>query len=87
MHYKLDVVCNTEFQKIFTLTDLCRELVVTRKFEHYSMVDRLICLVLTLPVLTVTTKRAFSGMKHVKTAICSSMGDEFLANCMTLYLE
>lgn len=41
----------------------------------------------TLPVSTVTTERAFSGMKHVKTAISNSMVGEFLANCLSLYLE
>ena len=87
MHYKLDVVCDPEFHKIYTLVDLCRELVVRRKFEHYTMVYKLICLVLTLPVSTATTERAFSGMKHVKTTFCNSMGDEFLADCLSLNLE
>ena len=41
----------------------------------------------TLSVSTATTERAFSGMKHVKTTICNSIGDEFLADCLSLYLE
>ncbi|XP_028122974.1 zinc finger MYM-type protein 1-like [Camellia sinensis] len=87
MHYKLDVVCDPEFHKISTLAELCRELFVTRKFEHYSMIYKLIRLMSTLPVSTATTERAFSSMKHVKIAIRNSMGDEFFANCLSLYLE
>ncbi|GMP79436.1 hypothetical protein CsSME_00034984 [Camellia sinensis var. sinensis] len=87
MHYKLDVVCDPEFHKISTLVDLCQKLFVTRKFEHYTMIYKLISLVSTLSVSTATTKRAFLGMKHVKTAIRNSMKDEFLADCLSLYLE
>ena len=87
MHYKLDLVSSSEFQKITIFTDLCRELVVTRKHEYYAMIYRLIHLVLTLPVSTATIERAFLGMKHIKTAIRNSMGDGFMADCTTLYLE
>ncbi|KAL7252034.1 hypothetical protein ACSBR1_013811 [Camellia fascicularis] len=65
MHYKLDVVCDPEFHKIFTLAESCQELFVTRKFEHYTVIYKLIRLVSTLPVSTATTERAFSGIKHV----------------------
>ncbi|KAM7474164.1 hypothetical protein LguiB_021407 [Lonicera macranthoides] len=58
-----------------------------RKSEHYALVNRLIRLVLILPVSTTTIEMAFSCMKHVKTVICNSMGDEFLADCLTLYIE
>ncbi|KAM7514791.1 hypothetical protein LguiA_004374 [Lonicera macranthoides] len=87
MHYKLDVVCDSEFHKLSTLAELCRELFVTRKFMDYSMLDKLIRLVLILPVSTASTERAFSCMKHVKTAIRNAMGDEFMADCMLLNLE
>jgi len=60
---------------------------VTRKFEHYTIIYKLIRLVLILVVSTATTARAFSGMKHVKIAIRNSMGDEFLVDCLSLYLE
>jgi len=51
------------------------------------MITRLIHLVLTLHVSTATTKWAFSTIKLLKTTIRSKMEDEFLANCMTLYIE
>ena len=51
------------------------------------MVDRLIRLVLTLPVSTATTERAFSAMKHVKTRLRNRMEDEFLADNLVVYIE
>jgi hypothetical protein len=51
------------------------------------LIDRLICLVLTLPVSTATTGRAFSTMKLVKTRLCSRMEDEFLADNFVVYIE
>ncbi|XP_028111975.1 uncharacterized protein LOC114310225 [Camellia sinensis] len=36
---------------------------------------------------TPTTARAFSGLKHAKTTIHNTIGDEFLADCLSLYLE
>jgi hypothetical protein len=47
----------------------------------------LIRLVLTLPVSTATTERAFSAMKVNKTRLRNKMEDEFLRNCLVLYIE
>ena len=51
------------------------------------MLDRLIRLVLTLSVSTATTERAFSAMKLIKTAHRNKMENEFLSNCMVIYIE
>jgi len=51
------------------------------------LIDRLIRLVLTLPVSTATTERAFSAMKHVKTVLRNKMEKEFLADSMMIYIE
>ena len=51
------------------------------------MVDRLIRLVLTLPVFTATSERAFSAIKHVKTRLRNRMEDEFLAENLVVYIE
>jgi len=51
------------------------------------MIDRLIRLVLTLPVSTATTERAFSTMKIVKTTIRNKMGNDFLADSMIIKVE
>ena len=50
-------------------------------------IDRLIRLVLTLPVSTATTERAFSAMKLLKTRLRNKMKDDFLRDCMLVYIE
>ncbi|PIA35272.1 hypothetical protein AQUCO_03600146v1 [Aquilegia coerulea] len=59
----------------------------TRKAKIYSLVDKLIRLVLTLPVSTTTTELAFSAMKLIKTLLRNKMDDEFLADLMVLHIE
>ncbi|KAK2637543.1 hypothetical protein Ddye_032335 [Dipteronia dyeriana] len=85
--YKFDVVCSSEFQNIASLSELCHRLVETRRPEHFLWIDRLICLVLTLSVSTAMTIRTFSAMKHIKTSLRKKMEDEFLANCLVVYVE
>ena len=51
------------------------------------MIDRLIRLVLTLPVSTATRERAFSATKLLKTRLRNRMEDEFLADNMIVYIE
>ena len=52
----------------------------------YPMVDRLLRLVITLPVSTATAERAFSAMKIIKTRLRSKMGDDFLRPYMVVYI-
>ena len=42
---------------------------------------------LTLPVSTATTERAFSAMKHVKIRLRNRMEDDFLADNLVVYIE
>ncbi|XP_057461087.1 uncharacterized protein LOC130751498 [Actinidia eriantha] len=86
-HYEVDVLHHQEFQNMSTISELCRRLVETNKSQYYYLIDRLIRLVLTLPVTTATTERAFSAMKHVKTALRNKMEDEFLADSMIIYIK
>ena len=51
------------------------------------MIYRLICLVLTLPVFTATTERAFSAMKIVKTVLRNKMDVEYLRDFMLINIE
>ena len=53
----------------------------------YFLVDRLIRLLLTLPVSTATTERAFSVIKIVKTKLRNKMEDEFLIDNLIVYIE
>jgi hypothetical protein len=62
-------------------------LVEIEKSTIYPLVDRLIRLLLTLPVSTATTERAFSAMKIVKTRLRNRMKDDFLANYLIVYIK
>ncbi|KAL5789160.1 hypothetical protein ACOSQ2_004048 [Xanthoceras sorbifolium] len=56
-------------------------------YFSFSVFRKLIRLVLTLPVSTATTERAFSAMKLVKTPLRSKMENDFLTDCMVIYIE
>ncbi|XP_057760503.1 uncharacterized protein LOC130980872 [Arachis stenosperma] len=84
-HYQHDIP--NHLKGIGTLSELCNKLQETGKSRTYHMVDRLIRLVLTLPMSTATTERAFSAMKIVKTRLQSKMADEFLADNLVIYIE
>ena len=70
-----------------TISELCRGLQISGKSNIYFLIDRLIRLVLTLPVSTSTTKRAFSPMKLLKTRLRNRMENDFLADNMIVYIE
>ena len=59
----------------------------TRKSEYYPFIYRVVKLVLTLPISTTTTERAFSAMNVIKTNLRNKMEDEFLSNAMMLFIE
>jgi hypothetical protein len=70
-----------------TISQICQGLALTGKSHAYILIDRLIRLVLTLPVSTTTTERAFSAMKIIKTSLRNKMGNEFLLDCMIIHIE
>ncbi|KAK4579715.1 hypothetical protein RGQ29_029394 [Quercus rubra] len=86
-HYELDVIKHPDFQNISTISELCRGLKISGKSKIYFLIDRLIRLVLTLPVSTATTERAFSAMKLLKTRLRNRMEDELLTDNMIVYIE
>ncbi|KAM3193911.1 hypothetical protein ACQJBY_070514 [Aegilops geniculata] len=86
-HYELDVPTDPRFQNLSTIGDLCQQLAKTEKSVDYYLIDRLIRLVLTLPITTATTERAFSAMKLVKTRLRNKMEDMFLRDCLLIYIE
>ena len=59
----------------------------TRNSEHYKLVYRIVRLVLTLPVSTAITERAFSAMKVVKTNLRNKVENDFLTDSLMLYIE
>ncbi|GJV80707.1 putative ribonuclease H-like domain-containing protein [Tanacetum coccineum] len=65
----------------------CYEDLKNKKSEMYPLIDRLIRLILTLPISTSTSERSFSKMKLVKTRLRSTMSDDFLKSNMILNIE
>ncbi|KAG2604865.1 hypothetical protein PVAP13_4NG097550 [Panicum virgatum] len=86
-HFQLDVCNDPELSSLPSLADLTNGLVKLGKNSHYPMVDKLLRLVMTLPVSTATTERAFSAMKLAKTRPRNKMGDDFLRSYMIIYIE
>ena len=84
--YKYDVVQHSGFKNLKNISELCQWMVRTRK-EYYSLIYRVVKLVLTLPISTATTERAFSTMNVIKTDLRNKMEDEFLSNTMMLFIE
>jgi hypothetical protein len=85
--FQLDMLNDLKLKKLSSIAELCRGLIETEKSERYHLIDRLIRLVLTLPVSTTTTERVFSVMKVIKTRLRNKMDDEFLANSLVVYIE
>jgi hypothetical protein len=52
-----------------------------------GIIERLLRLVITLPVSTATTERAFSSIKLVKTRLHTKLGDDFLRHRLIVYIE
>ncbi|XP_059637948.1 uncharacterized protein LOC132279902 [Cornus florida] len=86
-HYEVEMPVHSYLKNMSTISELCRELVETKKSKIYFLIDRLIRLVLTLPVSTATIERAFSTMKLFKTQLRNRMEDEFLADYLSVSIE
>ncbi|XP_010667184.1 uncharacterized protein LOC104884256 [Beta vulgaris subsp. vulgaris] len=76
-----------ETKNLSSITDLCQTLAEIGKSNVYPLVDRLIRLILTLPVSTTTSERAFSAMKIVNTSLRNKMDDDFLWEYLIVYIE
>ena len=86
-HYELDVRNHPHLKNCSTLPELCIGLHAVGKSSTYPLLDRLIRLILTLPVSTATSERAFSTMKIVKTRFRNTMSDDFIRSCLLVNIE
>ena len=75
-HFVSDASKDEELKNISTLIDICRCLVETGRHTIYNLIDRLLRLLITLPVSTATAERAFSSMKIIKTKLRNKMEDD-----------
>ena len=62
-------------------------MVETSKDVIYPLVYLLVNLVLTLHVATATVERSFSAMKYIKNELRNRIGDQWLNDCVTVYIE
>lgn len=49
-----DITHHQTFQNITTFSELCKNLAKMGKLKNYHLIDRLICLIWTLPISTTT---------------------------------
>ena len=59
----------------------------TRKHETYPLIYLLVKLTLTLSVVTATVERNFSAMKYIKNELHNRMGDQWMDDCLIVYIE
>jgi len=83
----VDATRSKELKCVATLTELCQCLVETKRHTIYNLIDRLVRLLVTLPVSTASAERAFSILKITKTRLRNKMEDEFLANSLLVNIE
>jgi len=86
-HFAHDASNSEDLKKIPTLTALCRCLVVTGRHMIYNLLDRLLRLLITLPVSTASAESAFSSLKIIKTRLRNKMEDDYLANSLLVQVE
>ncbi|KAK5820489.1 hypothetical protein PVK06_025536 [Gossypium arboreum] len=86
-HFQLNACQSTKLQKASIVAELCQVLAKTNKSSIYPLLDKIIRLVLTLPVFTTITEQAFLAMKIVKTRLRNRMGDDFLLTYLVAYIE
>ena len=85
--FNIDMTKNPRLSGVSTIVDLSKGLMETQKRETYYLLDRVVRLILTLPVSTATTERRFSAMKIFKNCFRNKMLDDFLANNLMIYIE
>jgi hypothetical protein len=61
--------------------------VETGRHTIYNLIDRLLRLLITLPVSTASAEQAFSSMKIIKTRLRNKLEDDNLANNMLVHIE
>jgi hypothetical protein len=86
-HFIVDARQSSHLKNLSTIQELCSCLVETEKATIYFLIDRLLRLILTLPVSTATTERSFSAMKIFKNKLRNKMSSDFLADSMSVYIE
>jgi len=74
-HFIIDAPNNLDLKNLSTMLELCQSFARTGRSRTFYLIDRLICLILTLLVSTARTKRSFSAIKIIKTRLQNKMED------------
>jgi len=82
-----NVRADERFANLDTISELAKLMVRTKKDLAFSLVYRLLKLILVLPVATASVERCFSAMKIVKTILRNCIGDEFMSHCIICFVE
>nr|XP_027075662.1 zinc finger MYM-type protein 1-like [Coffea arabica] len=86
-NYIYNVQRDPQFSEVGDLGSLAQQMVKTGKNTIFPLVYRLIQLALVLPVATASVERVFSAMNIVKTDLRNKMGDEWMNDCLVVYIE
>jgi hypothetical protein len=74
----IDMRRDERFREVNTIAELSVKLVDTNKHINYTLVYKLLKLVLVLPVATASVENVFSTMNYVKNKQRNRIGDEYL---------
>ena len=85
--YIVDMCSNDEFLELKGIGDLARKMMETNKDVIYPLIYLLVKLVLTLPIAIATVEGSFSAMKYIKNELRNRMGDQWLHDCLTMYIK
>ncbi|XP_024634768.1 zinc finger MYM-type protein 1-like [Medicago truncatula] len=90
-HFLFEARESSTLKNLSTIQELCSCLAAAipanGQPKKHLLLDRLLRLVMTLPVSTATTERSFSAMKIIKSKLRNKMEHGFLANSMSVYIE
>lgn len=86
-YFIIDARQTSRLNNLSIIQELCSSLVATEKKQIYYLIDRLLRLIMTLPVSTTTTERSFSAMKIIKTRLRNKMKVGFLGDSMVISIE
>ena len=59
----------------------------TGKHETFPLIYLLVKLILTIPVTIATVERSFSIMKYIKNELRNRMRDQWMNDCLIVYIE
>ncbi|XP_074576695.1 uncharacterized protein LOC141833211 [Curcuma longa] len=86
-HFLIDISDDDHLRQVETITELSHSLVKTGRHVAYTLIYRLLHLLITLPVSTASAERVFSALKIVKTRLRNKIEDDFLRNALLVNVE